>query len=310
MLDLEQIWSRLKQWRRWRLGRIAILFKFERSVRVTAGVLQRKSSQATLGFQRSHQAGFAEFLGAAPSQSAHTNQTHPGTAVIVGVGPGFGFALARRLVNEGFDVVLVSRNAGYLDPLLEELRKTGRRATSYGADATDEHAVGELFSAISAYCGTPSLVVYSLQDTGPGSTVDIELPAFESAWRHNCLGAFLVSRAAARSMKVRGEGSILLIGSTSSMLGRAGHLNLAVGKFGQRALSQVLAREMWPFGVHVAHIVIDADIAESQDGQIAATQSRPDDIAFSVLAIHRQPKTAWTSEIDLRPWNEKFWEHC
>ena len=88
------------------------------------------------------------------------------------------------------------------------------------------------------------------------------------------------------------------------------HLNLAVGKFGQRALAQVLSRELWPAGIHVAHVVIDADILETDSFDDRHPHSDPGHIAQSVLAVHRQPKTAWTSEMDLRPWNEKFWEHC
>jgi NAD(P)-dependent dehydrogenase (short-subunit alcohol dehydrogenase family) len=156
----------------------------------------------------------------------------------------------------------------------------------------------------------PDLVVYSLQWCGPGLAIEIEAPAFEAAWRHNCLGAFHVCRAAARQMIKRGTGTLILVGSTSSLLGRAGHLNLAVGKFGQRALAQVLARELWPKGIHVAHVVIDADISEDPADHPQEVRADPDHIAEAVLAVHRQPSSAWTSELDLRPWNERFWEHC
>jgi NAD(P)-dependent dehydrogenase (short-subunit alcohol dehydrogenase family) len=233
-----------------------------------------------------------------------------GTAVIVGVGPGFGYALARRLAADGFDLVLISRDADGLAVLVSEVAAFGTHVVSMGGDITDELDVSSLFKRIAAAFGTPSLVVYSLQEFGPGEVLDVSVPAFESAWRHNCLGAFLVSRAAGRAMRPGGSGSILLIGSTSSLIGRAGHLNLAVGKFGQRALAQVLARELWPAGIHVAHVVIDADIRETNTSHHNYPQANPDDIAQTVLAVHRQPKTAWTSEIDLRPWNEKFWEHC
>jgi NAD(P)-dependent dehydrogenase (short-subunit alcohol dehydrogenase family) len=102
----------------------------------------------------------------------------------------------------------------------------------------------------------------------------------------------------------------VFVGSTSSLIGRAGHLNLAVGKFGQRALAQVMARELWPRGIHVVHAVVDADIAEEPLQAATTPQSDPSHIAAAILALHRQPKTAWTSELDLRPWNERFWEHC
>jgi len=304
------LWRRLKVWRRIGLGPITLLFKFERSIGVTKGKAAATLAYPLLPNPRMRQGGFADVrsrTAAAPDASQPSSQ---GMAVIVGVGPGFGYALARRLVLEGFDVALISRDAEKLNPLVVELKASGRIVASYGGDATDERTVDSLFKQIVELHGTPSLTIYSIQESGPGETVDVELPAFESAWRHNCLGAFLVSRASARAMKGNGFGTILLIGSTSSVVGRAGHLNLAVGKFGQRALAQVLSRELWPLGIHVAHAIIDADIAESPSEHSDQPQSDPDDIAFSLIAVHRQPKTAWTSEIDLRPWNEKFWEHC
>lgn len=305
---LEWIWTQLKVWRGISFGPITLRFKCERSVRVTRGGYSpgtRRMAHVNTGIR---ERGFAQVHEPAPARSEHAQPTLPGTAVIVGVGPGFGYALARHAVAEGFDVVLVSRDASKLDPLVAELRLSGRTAASYGCDATDERAVNSLLTMITDVHGVPTLVVYSVQEFGPGQTIDLEVPAFESAWKHNCLGAFLVGRAAARGMKASGRGTILFVGSTSSIVGRAGHLNLAVGKFGQRALSQVLSRELWPLGIHVAHAIIDADIAES--GQVTDAQASPDDIAYSLIAVHRQPRTAWTSEIDLRPWNEKFWEHC
>jgi NAD(P)-dependent dehydrogenase (short-subunit alcohol dehydrogenase family) len=154
------------------------------------------------------------------------------------------------------------------------------------------------------------VVVYSMQEFGPGKTIDITASAFESALRHNCLGAFLIGRSAARSMSPLGRGTIVFVGSTSSIVGREGHLNLAVGKFGQRAISQVLCRELWPLGVNVAHVLIDADIQESEVHLEPFPQSRSEEIAESVFTLHNQPRTAWSSELDLRPWNEMFWNHC
>jgi NAD(P)-dependent dehydrogenase (short-subunit alcohol dehydrogenase family) len=173
-----------------------------------------------------------------------------------------------------------------------------------------ETSVKSLFSLVRANHGAPILVIYSLQSFGPGEVVDVEVAAFEDGWKHNCLGSFLVARTAAREMLPQAEGTIVLVGSTSSMIGRSGHLNLAVGKFGQRALAQVLARELWPKGIHVAHVVIDADITDDQTNADEEAHADPWHIAEVVLNLHNQPRTAWTSEIDIRPWNEKFWEHC
>jgi NAD(P)-dependent dehydrogenase (short-subunit alcohol dehydrogenase family) len=289
---IQSLWRSLKTWRHVRLGPVSLTFKLQRAVRITRGAHKRRRVER----QRDE-----------PPVDAVDSRRE--LAVIVGVGPGFGFALARVLAAQGFDLVLVSRDASRLSALGSELSLAGCAVSSYGADATDELSIGKVFDSVAAVHGAPALVVYSLQYSGPGRTVDVELPAFELSWRHNCLGAFLVGRCAARLMTPRGRGTIVLVGSTSSLIGREDHLNLAVGKFGQRALAQVMARELWPLGIHVVHAIVDADIAEGSLS-LSAPQADPRDVASAVIGVHRQPKTAWTSELDLRPWNERFWEHC
>lgn len=304
-----KFWRGLKVWRRVGFGPVSLIFRLDRKVRVSPGTLRLHRNHAIHG-----RSAAMTHIGreVAPATSSQDDQHEPRNpcAVIIGVGPGVGFALAQRLAKEGFDLVLVSRDADRLQPLVLELHALGVSVESYGADATDEAAVTRLFDHVHKLHGIPALVVYSVQYFGPGLATEVELPAFEAAWRHNCLGAFLVSRRAAQMMLGRGAGTIVLVGSTSSLIGRERHLNLAVGKFGQRALAQVLAREMWPKGIHVAHAVIDADVAEGGDTTDPAPQSDPHHIASAIFQLHQQPRTAWTSELDLRPWNEAFWEHC
>jgi NAD(P)-dependent dehydrogenase (short-subunit alcohol dehydrogenase family) len=295
-----RMWRRLKVWRRVRVGRFALFFSFRRVVPVTRGTWGRRQAMHSLRHQPLKDSNLEK----------RELEVNCETAVIVGVGPGFGYALARKLALAGFDIALISRDANRLAPLCSELRSFGVRCESYGMDATHELDVRATFERLTSEIGEISLVVYSLQEFGPGNTLNISAPAFESAWRHNCFGAFLVARAAGQVLQAKGQGSIFLVGSTSSIIGRAGHLNLAVGKFGQRALAQVMARELWPCGVHVAHVMIDADIAEEGVNTPEEIHSNPDDIAYSILALHQQPSSAWSSEVDLRPWNEKFWEHC
>lgn len=218
--------------------------------------------------------------------------------------------MAWHFAKAGMAVVLVSRDAERLDRLVEAIHEVGGTAFAYACDATSEISMAGLMKAVVANHGVPHLVAYSLQYFGPGQVVDVEVCAFEEAWKHNCLGAFLVARGAARAMLPLRRGTIVLVGSTSSLIGRAGHLNLSVGKFGQRALAQVLARELWPKGIHVAHVVIDADIHEGDLRDDGGPQSHPSDIADLVLTLHRQPRSAWTSEVDVRPSEERFWEHC
>ncbi|WP_417069803.1 SDR family NAD(P)-dependent oxidoreductase [Niveibacterium terrae] len=309
---LQRIWKRLKRWRCIPLGPISLVFKIEHSQPVTRNAPLRLK-HAALKQKRWFSSIAAQTGKERSNPSAVANLVHQHgreLALVVGVGPGFGHALARRLAREGMAVIMAARNAHRLDALSAEIESEGGIALAYGCDATSEASVCDLFAKVESLHGVPDLVVYSLQSFGPGAAVDVDLSAFEEGWKKNCLGSFLVARQAARSMLSREQGTIVLTGSTSSLLGRAGHLNLAVGKFGQRALAQVLARELWPKGIHVAHLVIDADINEGTLRSDGGPQSDPDHISETVVALHRQPRSAWSSEIDIRPWNENFWQHC
>lgn len=303
---LNSVWPMLKTWRKLNLGPVQFVFSFRRRARHSRGIVAIGQSSAPVS-RRIPAPPLAPVQTKVPLE---TGRRTLGTAVIVGAGPGLGHALARRLAQEGYDLVLVTRDAAKNSELVSELLTYGGNISTMGADATDETSVLHLFSKIEASFGVPTLVVYSLQEFGPGRTTDISVPAFESAWRQNCLGAFLVGRSAARAMSKVRSGTLVFIGSTSSIVGREGHLNLAVGKFGQRAISQVLARELWPQGVHVSHIMIDADIQEDEADFQSQPHAYPADIAETILTIHNQPRTAWTSELDMRPWNESFWNHC
>jgi NAD(P)-dependent dehydrogenase (short-subunit alcohol dehydrogenase family) len=300
----DTIWSALKTWRKLRMGPLSLVYKFERAVPVSRNRVKRSNTD-----RRRSGAGELENTVHQDAQQANTRRDR-GVAVIVGVGPGFGYALAHRLSDDGFEVILVSRNVIRLSSLVDAIELRGGKAIAYSCDATLETSVINLFSLLRQNHETPSLVVYSIQSFGPGAGIDVKVDAFEDGWKHNCLGSFLVARSAAREMLQKSKGTIILVGSTSSLIGRDGHLNLAVGKFGQRALAQVLARELWPKGIHVAHLVIDADIQDDLTPADDEAHSDPNHIAETVLHLHNQPKSAWTSEIDLRPWNEKFWEHC
>lgn len=300
---LLHIWQLLKRQRRLRLGPATLHMQFVRSPPV------RKSPRTRPLRNDRHrpEAGTVprtDSLEVAAPAEAYRQEA----ALLIGVGPGLGNALAKTLAGSGFRLGLVARDGVRLESLAASLRNEGATCKPYPCDVTHESSVESLFDSFTADFGAPDLVVYGLQSFGPGNACDVGVPAFEDGWRHNCFGAFLVSRAATRIMAANGRGTLVLVGSTSALLGREGHLNLAVGKFGQRALAQVLAREVWPKGVHVVHMVIDADIREGEAESYP--QAEPTDLAKAVLFLHRQPRSAWTSEIDLRPWNEKFWEHC
>jgi len=217
-------------------------------------------------------------------------------ALIVGVGPGLGAALARRFAQGGLAVAVAARR---VDALSELAREIGGRA--YACDAT----------AVERDLGRPTVVVYNAGAFSPGSVLEINAAEFERCWRALCLGGFLVGQRAARGMVEAGRGTILLTGATASVRGGARFANLAVGKFGLRALAQSMARELGPKGVHVAHIVIDGQIRSERYAELE--KQRPADglldsdaIAEAYWHLHMQARSAWTLEIDLRPWVEKF----
>ena len=229
-----------------------------------------------------------------------------GSAVIVGAGPGLGAALARRAAREGLTVFMSSRNETRLQALAKEI---GGRAIA--CDATREADVEKLFGEVQSH-GALRLVIYNAGAFLPKSILETSAREFEDCWRAGCLGGFLIGRAAARLMVPAGHGTILFTGATASLRGSANFANLAVGKFGLRAVAQSMARELGPKGVHVAHIVIDGMIeAEHRPGRKRSEHGpdallEPDAIAETYWQLHRQPRSAWTHEIDLRPWTEKF----
>ena len=181
--------------------------------------------------------------------------------------------------------------------------------TLHDCDTTDPVAVQELFAGLA---DVPlAAVVYNAGTFEPGRVVDIDAEDFERCWRVGCLGGFLVGQAAARAMLDRGAGTIIFTGATASLRGGAGFANLAAPKFALRALAQSMARELGAQGIHVAHVIIDGQIhseryAHLQDERGPDSLLEPDAIADTYLALHQQPRSAWTQEVDLRPWSEKF----
>jgi len=228
-------------------------------------------------------------------------------AIVVGAGAGLGAALCRRFVKAGLLVAAAARDRERLTALAKEAG-----ARPYPGDTTDENAVQDLFAAVQRDFGDPSLVVYNAGAFVPKAVVDTEAAEFERCWRVGCFGGFLVGRAAARIMLPRQRGTILFTGATAALRGGANFVNLAVGKFGLRALAQSMARELGPKGIHVAHVVIDGMIAAEHRPGRGKSERGPDAlldddaIAEAYWQLHLQPRSAWTLEMDLRPWVEKF----
>lgn len=226
-------------------------------------------------------------------------------ALIVGAGPGLSASLARLCAAEGMQVAVAARN---IDKLKELCRATGAHA--YTCDATDPTDVEKLFKDVDRDLGALNLVVYNASARERGAVHTLNPESVRDALLVSCFGGFLVGRQAAQRMLQQGSGSILFTGATASVKGFAESASFAMGKFGLRGLAQSMARELAPKGVHVAHFVIDGGIASTyartEEDRAQDRFLNPDEIAKSYLQIHRQQRSAWTWEVELRPWSEKF----
>jgi NAD(P)-dependent dehydrogenase (short-subunit alcohol dehydrogenase family) len=231
------------------------------------------------------------------------------TAIVFGVGPGLGWALARRFQTEDMQVGAVARDKSKLSSMIESGGCVGVRP--YAADVSNGEDVLRVFESIDRDLGEPDLVVFNAGAFQKGNVLDIDPADFERCWRIGCLGGFLVGQAAARRMVKRGHGTIIFTGATAALRGSAGFANLAVPKFGLRALAQSMARELGPHGLHVGIVNIDGQIESERYRHLIAERGAdsllaPDAIAELYLQLHRQPRNAWSHEVDVRPWSEKF----
>lgn len=226
-------------------------------------------------------------------------------ALIVGVGGGLSASLARLFRREGMTVALAARNADKLDGLAGEIG-----GSAHACDASDPASVAALFQAVTAEIGAPDVVVFNPSYRARGPIVDLDPEQVRRVIEISCFGGFLVAQQAARQMIERGSGTILLTGASASVKGYANSSSFAMGKFGLRGLAQSLARELQPKNVHVAHFVIDGGIARAGDARVTERGPDgtldPDAIAETYLHIHRQHRSAWTWEVEVRPWVESF----
>ncbi|MGH6838427.1 MAG: SDR family NAD(P)-dependent oxidoreductase [Methylocella sp.] len=230
-------------------------------------------------------------------------------AVIVGVGPGLGWALVRRLSRAGMRVVAASRRPQKLQSSL--VKENFPNTQLLSCDASEESDVAKLFKRVETDFGKPALVIFNAGAYEPGQVLDIRPQDFERCWRTGCFAGLLVGQAAARLMLPLGAGTIIFTGASASLRGSAGFANLAVPKFGLRALAQSMARELGPKGIHVAHVVIDGQIESERNRDLPSKRGpdsllSPDAVAEAYHDLHRQHRSAWTLELDLRPWVERF----
>ena len=227
------------------------------------------------------------------------------TALIVGAGSGLSASLARLFARNGMKVALAARATDKLTALTQE---TGAQA--FACDAAQQGEVEKLFADVEAAIGAPDVVVYNASFRTRGAFVDLVPADVEKAIRVSAFGGFLVAQQAARRMLPKGQGAILLTGASASVKGYAQSAPFAMGKFALRGLAQSLARELSPRGIHVAHFVIDGGIRSERRPPAADKPDAlldPDAIAASYLHVLQQPRSAWTSELELRPWVENFY---
>jgi NAD(P)-dependent dehydrogenase (short-subunit alcohol dehydrogenase family) len=225
-------------------------------------------------------------------------------ALIVGAGSGLSASIARSFAGAGMKVALAARSVGDLRPLAAEIG-----ATTFTADAADREAVRKLFADLADGLGDPYAVVYNASYRTRGPFVDLDPAEVEKSLTVTAFGGFLVAQEAARRMLPKAEGAILLTGASASVKGYAQSAPFAMGKFALRGLAQSMARELAPQGIHVGHVVVDGGIRsvrrpEAPDRPDAMLD--PDAIAASYLHLLQQDRSAWSWEIEVRPWVEKF----
>ncbi|TJU95853.1 MAG: SDR family NAD(P)-dependent oxidoreductase [Mesorhizobium sp.] len=223
-------------------------------------------------------------------------------AVIAGAGSGLSASLARLLAGEGFRVVLAARNIEKLGALQAQIG-----AQAVATDVSDPASVEHLFD-VADKAGPLSIVIFNASGRARGPITELDPEAVRQALLVGAYGGFLVGQQAARRLLALGSGSIFFTGA-ASVKGFAGSAGFAMPKFGLRGLAQSMARELAPKNIHVAHFIIDGAIASATSGQESEPQDRrlsPDAIAEAYLSIHRQQRSAWTWEMELRPWVETF----
>ena len=234
-------------------------------------------------------------------------------ALIIGAGDATGGAIARRFAREGYVACVTRRHADKLGPLVAAIESGGGKARAFGSDARKEEEVVALIDTIEREVGPIEVAVYNIGANVNFPIRETTARVFFKVWEMACFGGFLMGREVAKRMVPRGRGTILFTGASASLRGRSGFAAFASGKHALRAVAQSMARELGPENIHVAHVVIDGAIdtawirenfperavLKGQDGILD-----PDAIAENYWQLHRQPRSAWTHELDLRPWME------
>ncbi|GAA5234462.1 SDR family oxidoreductase [Verticiella sediminum] len=235
--------------------------------------------------------------------------------LVIGAGDATGGAIARRFAREGYIACVTRRHADKLAPLLEAIRADGGEAHGFGSDARKEEEMVGLVERIEREIAPIEVAVFNIGANVRFGITDTTARVYYKVWEMACFGGFLMGREVAKAMLPRGRGTIIFTGATASLRGRDGFAAFAGAKHALRALAQSMARELGPQGIHVAHPIvdgaIDTEFIRSNFPERYALKERdgivdPDSIAEAYWMLHRQPRNAWTHELDLRPWLESW----
>lgn len=244
-----------------------------------------------------------------------SNDSQPKVALVIGAGDATGGAIAKRFAQEGYIACVTRRSADKLQPLVDSIRADGGQAFGYASDARKEEEVAALFEQIEAEHGPIEVMVFNIGANVPCSILEETARKYFKIWEMACFSGFLNAQAAARRMVERGRGTILFTGATAGLRGSAHFAAFAGAKHALRALAQSMARELGPRNIHVAHVVvdgaIDTDFIRTQFPERYALKDadgilNPDHIAENYWHLHQQPRDAWTFELDLRPYMERW----
>ena len=239
----------------------------------------------------------------------------PRAVLVVGAGDATGGAIARRFAREGYVACVTRRNADKLQPLVERIRADGGEAHAFGSDARKEEAMVELVERIERDIAPIEVAVFNIGANVRYGITETSARVYYKVWEMGCFAGFLMGREVSKRMLERGRGTILFTGATASLRGRDGYAAFAGAKAALRALAQSMGRELWPKGIHVAHVVvdgaIDTEFIRSNFPERYAQKDRggildPEHIADIYWQIHCQPRDAWTHETELRPWTESW----
>ena len=249
------------------------------------------------------------------SKATEHTVAEPKAILVVGAGDATGGAVARRFAREGYIACVTRRSAEKLQPLVERIREEGGQAHAFGSDAREEDQMIALVDHIERDIAPIEVAVFNIGANVRFGITDTTTRVYRKVWEMGCFSGFLMGREAARVMLARGRGTIIFTGATASLRGAEGFAAFAGAKHALRALAQSMARELWPRNIHVAHTVIDGAIdtewirANFPERHALKAQQGivdPESIAQAYWQLHQQPRDAWSQEIDIRPWIERW----